>query len=106
MAGLVTNEYVELRGEGLYLAGTRISLDSVAYALRRGEDIEAILADFPAIESRARLEGAIAFIEKNRVEVDAYLARNAARWDQARKQNPPELAERAAKYRDRRLRPA
>ena len=99
MAALPTNEHVEIRHLGYYLAGTRISLDSIAYALRRGETVEEILADFPVLESRQRLDGAIAFIEAHPEEVDAYLTRQAQRWEEARKRNPPEFVERARRHR-------
>jgi uncharacterized protein (DUF433 family) len=57
MASMPTNEYVEIRNGGYYLAGIRISLDSVAYSLRRGETVEEILDNFPALSSREKLEG-------------------------------------------------
>lgn len=93
------NKSVEPRGQGYYLAGTRISLDSIAYALRRGETAEDIHADLPALSSREKLEGAIAFIKENQLEVDAYLAKNERRWDEARKLNPPEMVEKLQRYR-------
>jgi len=79
---------------------TRISLDSVAYALKRGETVEEILADFPVIENRQGLEGAIAFIKAHPVEVEAYLAEQADRYEELRKQNPPppEITERVRRY--------
>ena len=99
MIEIPANEYVEARHEGYYIAGTRISLDSIAYALSRGDTVQEILADFPALESRHKLEGAIAFIEAHPAEVLAYLTEKARRWKEARNLNPPTLAERAAKYR-------
>jgi uncharacterized protein (DUF433 family) len=96
------NQYVECRGSGYYVAGTRISLDSIAYALRRGETDEDILADFPALESRQKLQGVIAFIQAHPSEINAYLAENAQRWEDARKLNPPDLVEKARKYRKER----
>jgi len=102
MIEMPTNQFVEIRNQGYYLAGSRISLDSVAYALKRGETVEEILADFPVIENRQRLEGAIAFIQAHPVEVDAYLAEKEERWEELRKQNPlpPEVAERIRRYRE------
>ena len=102
MIEMPTDQYVEIRNQGYYLAGSRISLDSVAYALKRGETVEEILADFPVIENRQRLEGAIAFIQAHPVEVEAYLAEQAERYEELRKQNPPppELIERVRRYRE------
>ena len=99
MVEMPASQYVESRNHGFYVAGTRISLDSVACAIGRGETLEEILADFPAIESRRILEGAIAFIHAHPSEIATYLAEKAGRWEEARKLNPPHLAERARRYR-------
>jgi len=92
---------IEGRNGGYYIAGTRISLESVAYALRRGETVPEILADFPAITSREKLEAAVAFVQSHPREVDAYLEESARRWDEARKQNPTALTEKVRMYRQR-----
>ena len=102
MSAMPADQYIEVRGTGHYIAGTRISLDSIAYALRRGESIEDILADFPALQSRQKLEGAIAFIQGHPREIDDYLADSAQRSEDARKLNPPDLVEKARKYRKER----
>ena len=100
MTKLPANEHVEFRNQGYYVAGTRISLDSIAYAIRRGETVEELAADFPALCSRHKLEGAIAFIEAHAIAVDAYLAEKAERWERARKLNPPELLEKVRQRRE------
>jgi uncharacterized protein (DUF433 family) len=102
MIEMPASQYVEIRNQGYYLAGSRISLDSVAYALKRGETVEEILENFPVIENRQRLEGAIAFILAHPVEVDAYLAQQAEKYEELRRQNPPppEILERIRKYRE------
>lgn len=99
MIEMPASQYVEARNHGYYVAGTRISLDSVAYAVGRGETLEEILADFPALESRQKLEGAIAFINAHPSEIEVYLAEMAQRWEEARKLNPPHLTEKARRYR-------
>jgi hypothetical protein len=43
--------YVEQRDGGYYIAGTRISLDSVVHAFRNGASPETILRSFPLIGS-------------------------------------------------------
>ncbi len=63
MGDLPANPYVEAHG------GTRISLDSIAYAVRRNETVTEIHADFPAIESRQLLESAVAFVQSHPPEV-------------------------------------
>jgi len=107
MSELPASQYIEVRGAGYRIAGTRISLDSIAYAVRRGETVEDILADFPALQSRQKLEGAIAFVQSHSREVDAYLAERASHGNRARKANPPDLVEKARRYRkERDLKPA
>lgn len=102
MVEMPTSEFIEIRNQGYYLAGSRISLDSVAYAVKRGETVEEILADFPVIENRQRLEGAMAFVKAHPNEIDAYLAEGAERYEELRRQNPtpPELMERIRRYRE------
>ena len=102
MIEMPTDLYVEERNRGYYVAGTRISLDSIAHALNRGETADEILADFPTLKSRQKLEGAIAFIKAHPKVIEAYLAEGAQAWEEARKLNPPELVERARRYRARR----
>jgi len=97
------NEFVESRNGGYYLAGIRFTLDSIAYSLKRGENLDQILENFPALVGREELvKGAIAFIQHHQMEVDAYLERQAERYEELRRQNPlpPELAERFRRYRE------
>lgn len=96
------SEYVEPCGSGYYIAGTRVSLDSVGYALRRGETIDDILADFPALKSRTKLEGVIAFIRAHPREINVYLSESTKLWEHAREQNAPDLIEKTRKYRKER----
>ena len=44
-------EYIEERGGGLYVAGTRVSLASVVLQFRQGAAPESILQNFPALAS-------------------------------------------------------
>ena len=44
------SEYIEERHGGYYLAGTRISLDSVVYSFNEGQSPEAIQEDFPSLK--------------------------------------------------------
>src|ERR1044072_4982656 len=68
-----SSEYVEIRNDGYYVAGTRIGLDVVAYDFRRGRSPEAIFEAYPSIGSLAKVYGAITFILEHPDEVDAYL---------------------------------
>jgi uncharacterized protein (DUF433 family) len=67
------SEYIEQRNAGYYVAGTRISLDSVVCAFNRGESPEQILEGFPLLGTLARAYGAIAFYLDHQAEIDKYL---------------------------------
>jgi uncharacterized protein (DUF433 family) len=69
---LMAKEYVEKREGGFYIAGTRVSLDSVVYEFRTGSSPESIAQSFPVL----RLEevyGGITFYLANQREIDEYL---------------------------------
>src|ERR1039457_593200 len=94
MSDLPASQYIEARGDGYRVAGTRISLDSIAYAVRRGETVGDILADFPAIQSRQKLEGVIAFVQSHPREVEERSGSNDC--DHARRVLPGRAHRRAA----------
>ena len=64
--------YVEERGPGLYISGTKISLDSIVYAFERGSSPEEIQQSWPAL-SLEQVYGAITYYLANREAVDEYL---------------------------------
>ena len=66
----MTREYVEQREGGYYVANTRVSLDSIAYAFRGGESPETIQQNFPSL-TLEQVYGAIAFYLGHQPEVDA-----------------------------------
>ena len=66
------SEYIEQRNGGYYVAGTRISLDSVVYSFNDGQSPEAIQEDFPSLK-RGQIYGAIAFYLDHQAEIDKYL---------------------------------
>ena len=66
------SEYIEQRNGGYYVAGTRISLDSVVYSFNEGQSPEAIQEDFPSLK-RSQIYGAIAFYLDHQPEIDKYL---------------------------------
>ncbi|MBZ5726777.1 MAG: DUF433 domain-containing protein [Acidobacteriia bacterium] len=81
-------EYIEERGGNYYVAGTRISLDSIVHAFRRGESPEAIGQNFELL----RLEevyGAIANYLANQAAIDAYLIRQDEKWAEGRRNAEP-----------------
>ncbi|MGA2712956.1 MAG: DUF433 domain-containing protein [Bryobacteraceae bacterium] len=63
-------EYVEQRNGGYYVAGTRVSLDSIVYSFRSGDSPETIRQNFPSL-SLEQVFGAIAFYLAHKQEVDA-----------------------------------
>jgi len=97
-----SSEYVEHRNGGYYVTGTRVSLDSVVYAFRRGEAPETIFEHFPAIRSLAKVYGAIAFALDHPKEMAEYLARQERTWAEARKENPPNIVEKVQRTRQER----
>jgi uncharacterized protein (DUF433 family) len=66
------SEYIEQRNGGYYLAGTRISLDSVVYSFNEGQSPDAIQEDFPSLKL-AQIYGGIAFYLDHQAEIDKYL---------------------------------
>jgi uncharacterized protein (DUF433 family) len=95
----MAKEYVEQRNGGYYVAGTRVSLDSVVLAFLRGESPEGIADSFPAL-AMENIFGALSFYLANRDLVDEYLREgdqefNALR-EEARRQSPAFYAKLAA----------
>lgn len=84
-------EYVERREGGYYVAGSRVSLDSVVYAFLRGESPEGIVESFPAL-SLEQVFGAVTFYLANRERIDACLRDGRAEFahmrDEARRKHP------------------
>ncbi|QYO62308.1 DUF433 domain-containing protein [Leptolyngbya sp. 7M] len=72
MLVLTPKSYIVYRNEGYWVEGTRISLDSIIYAFRRGLSPESIVQSFPLLNLE-QVYGAITFYLANRAEVDAYL---------------------------------
>jgi len=75
------SEYIEQRNGGYYVAGTRISLDSVVYAFNRGESPEQILEGYPLLGSLARVYGAIAFYLDHKADIDKFLEESARQFE-------------------------
>jgi uncharacterized protein (DUF433 family) len=84
-------EYVEQRNGGYYVAGVRVTLDSVVYAYLRGESPEGVVRCFPALNLE-QVNGAIAYYLANRSEIDADLVRQDIEFDrlaeESRRQDP------------------
>jgi uncharacterized protein (DUF433 family) len=76
-------EYVEKRDEGFWVAGKRISLDSIVYAFRRGQSPESIKRSFPLL-TLEEIYGAIAFYLANQTEIDDYLVAEESEFEKMR----------------------
>jgi len=86
----MSKEYVEQRDGGFYVAGTRVSLDSLVLAFRRGESPETICHNFEIL----RLEevyGAIAHYLANQSVLDAYLVKQEELWAAGKRASAPLL---------------
>ena len=64
------NDYIEQRNGGFYVAGTRVSLDSIVYSFKAGDSPETIRQNFSSL-SLEQVYGAIAFYLAHEQEVDA-----------------------------------
>ena len=81
----MAKDYVEQRDGGYYVAGTRVSLDSVVYAYLRGDSPEGIAESFPAL-TLEQILGSLAFYLANRVEIDEYLQQGREEFERQRQQ--------------------
>ena len=80
--------YIEARDGGLYLAGTRVSLDSVVIRFQQGASPEKINQSFPTLK-RAQIYGAIAYYLENEAMIEG--EREFDRVEAPLSQTDPEL---------------
>jgi uncharacterized protein (DUF433 family) len=80
--------YVEQREGGYYVAGTRVSLDSVVESFKEGLSPETIAQEFEAL-SLAQVFGSIAFYLENQPQIDAYRVRQEKRFEAIREAAAP-----------------
>jgi uncharacterized protein (DUF433 family) len=83
----MTRDYVEQRNGGYYVTGTRVTLESIAYAFRDGESPEMIRQNFSALNLE-QIYGAITYYLANRTAVDAYLIESEKEWDAFAREHP------------------
>ena len=81
-------EYIEVRDGSYYVAGTRISLDSIVHGFRRGESPETICQNFELL-GLEEVYGTIAYYLANQAEVDAYLIRQNDKWAEGKRNAEP-----------------
>jgi uncharacterized protein (DUF433 family) len=75
----MAKEYVEYRDGGYWIAGTRVSLDSVVYAFLDGLSPESIAESFDTLVLE-EIYGALAFYLGHR-EIDTYLRQSEVEFD-------------------------
>jgi uncharacterized protein (DUF433 family) len=96
----MSKEYV-VQQEGAYrIIGTRVSLDSVVYAFRRGASPESIQRSFPTL-TLEQIYGAITFYLSHQEEIDQYLLDGEAEHEKLRAASRAENAELYKKLRAR-----
>jgi uncharacterized protein (DUF433 family) len=95
----MAKEYIEERDGNYYVAGTRISVDSIVHAFRRGESPETICQNFEILHLK-EVYGAIAYYQ---TDIDAYLLRQGEKWAKGKRNAEPlpaNLRERLMRARD------
>jgi len=90
-----TSEYIETRNGGYYVAGSRIGLDVVAHAFRRGRTAEDIFRSFPSIGSLAKVYGVLTFILEHPHAIENYLRDEQRFYEEFQTSHPlqPEMLE-------------
>ena len=83
----MSKEYIEQRDGNYYVAGTRVSLDSLIQAFRRGESPETICQNFEILQL-GEVYGAIAYYLGHQAGLDAYLLRQGDKWAEGRRNSP------------------
>jgi uncharacterized protein (DUF433 family) len=84
----MAKEYVAERDGNYYVGDTRVSLDSIVHAFRRGDSPETICQNFDVL----RLEevyGAVAYYLAHQAAVDSYITRQAERWTEGKQLAEP-----------------
>jgi uncharacterized protein (DUF433 family) len=81
-------EYIEQRNGGFYVAGTRVSLDSIVYSFKAGDSPETIRQNFSSL-SLEQVYGAIAFYLAHEQEVDT----NVREGEEEIQRSVPHLSE-------------
>ncbi len=87
-------EYIEQRNGGFYVAGTRVSLDSIVYSFMAGDSPETIRQNFSSL-TLEQVYGAIAFYLAHKEEVDANIREGEAEIERTM---PPLRASRPELY--------
>ena len=82
------SEYIEQRSGGFYVAGARVSLDSIVNSFKAGDSPETIRQNFSSL-TLEQVYGAIAFYLAHEQEVDS----NISEGEEAIRSSIPPLSE-------------
>lgn len=77
---VMKKNYVDKRDGGYWIAGTRISLDSVVYAFNRGASPESIKRSFPLL-TLEEIYGGLTFYLANQKKIDDYLLQSEIEYE-------------------------
>lgn len=83
MAIKQTAPYVDERDGSHYVAGSRVSLESIVCAFLNGDTAEGIAQSFPVL-SLEQVYGALTYYLANRPEIDEALVRSRADFEKQR----------------------
>jgi uncharacterized protein (DUF433 family) len=98
----MAKEYIDQRDGNYYVAGTRVSLDSIVHAFRRGESPETTCQNFELL-GLEEVYGAVTYYLANQADIDAYLHRQGEKWTEGRSSAetlPVNLRDRLMRARD------
>ncbi|MFN0167439.1 MAG: DUF433 domain-containing protein [Bryobacteraceae bacterium] len=84
----MAKDYIEQRDGNYCVAGTRVSLDSIVHAFRRGESPETICQNFEVLQLE-EVYGAVAYYLANQSTIDAYLVRQGEKWVEGKRNAEP-----------------
>src|SRR6184192_3151835 len=76
--------YVEKRDGGYWIAGTRVSLDSIVISFLEGLSPETIVAECFPVLTLEQVYGALAYYLAHQTEIDAYLREAEAEFEALR----------------------
>jgi uncharacterized protein (DUF433 family) len=76
--------YVEQHDAGYWVAGTRVSLDSIVFAFLDGLSPETIVGECFPVLTLEQVYGAITYYLAHRADIDSYLQQTDAEFDALR----------------------
>ena len=98
----MAKQYVEQRDQGYWIAGSRVSLDSVILAFLDGLSPETIVAECFPVLTPEQVYGAITYYLAHRAKIDAYMQQADAEFEalrQATHAADPAFSKKLAKVR-------